>query len=171
MRVEPAAGWASWRIAVAPTPATKCRTPELCGKGHHRRPATSPLPPANRPHPRRTPLDAEHDGRNFDIDLIRRPVAHPVVIKHPETGRKALYVNQNFTRRIAGLPPGESHAILHFLYDHCTRERYQARVRYRPGTLAMWDNRCVQHAAVPDFGNQVRELHRVAVLCDERPSR
>ena len=117
------------------------------------------------------PLNAEHDGRNFDIDLIRRPVTHPVVIKHPETGRKALYVNQNFTRRIAGLPPGESRAILHFLYDHCTRERYQARVRYRPGTLAMWDNRCVQHAAVPDFGNQVRELHRVAVLCDERPSR
>lgn len=117
------------------------------------------------------PLDAEHDGRVFDLDLIRHPVTHPVVIKHPETGRKALYVNQGFTRRIAGLPPGESQAILNFLYDHCTRERYQARVRYRPGTLSMWDNRCVQHAAVPDFGNQVRELHRVAVLCDERPGR
>ncbi len=117
------------------------------------------------------PLDAEHDGRVFDIDLIRRPVAHPVVIAHPETGRKALYVNRGFTRRIVQLPHGESSAILNFLYSHCTRERYQARVHYEPGTLALWDNRCVQHAAVPDFGNQVRELHRVAVLCDEEPSR
>ncbi len=117
------------------------------------------------------PLDAEHDGRNFDLDLIRRPVAHPIVIRHPETGRKALYANRGFTRRIVGLPQGESDAVLNFLYDHCTRERYQARVRYQPGTLAIWDNRCVQHAAVPDFGGEVRELHRVAVLCDERPAR
>ncbi len=117
------------------------------------------------------PLDAEHDGRVFDINLIRQPVTHPAVITHPETGRKALYTNRGFTRRIAGLPLGESNAILNFLYAHSTRERYQARVHYEPGTLAMWDNRCVQHAAVPDFGNEVRELHRVAVLCDERPSR
>ena len=117
------------------------------------------------------PLDAEHDGRVFDINLIRQPATHPVVITHPETGRKALYVNGGFTRRIKGLPPGESTAILNFLYSHCTRERYQARVRYEPGTLAMWDNRCVQHAAVPDFGTEVRELHRVAVLCDQHPAR
>ena len=94
-----------------------------------------------------------------------------MVITHPETGRKALYVNRGFTQRIAALPSGESSAILNFLYSHCTRERYQARIHYEPGTLAIWDNRCVQHAAVPDFGKEVRELHRVAVLCDERPSR
>ena len=117
------------------------------------------------------PLDAQHDGRNFDIDLIRRPSTHPIVIKHPETGRKALYVNRGFTRRIPQLPANESSAILNFLYTHCTRERYQARVRYELGTLAMWDNRCVQHCAVPDYGYEVREMHRVAVLCDSRPSR
>ena len=117
------------------------------------------------------PLDAEHDGRVFDINLIRQPVAHPIVITHPETGRKALYANRGFTRRIRDLPGGESSAILNFLYAHTTRERYQARVHYELGTLAIWDNRCVQHAAVPDFGNEVRELHRVAVLCDERPAR
>ena len=117
------------------------------------------------------PLDAEHDGRVFDINLIRQPATHPAVITHPETGRKALYVNRGFTRRIKGLPPGESEAIANFLYGHSTRERYQARVRYQRGTLALWDNRCVQHAAVPDFGDEVRELHRVAVLCDERPRR
>lgn len=117
------------------------------------------------------PLDAQHDGRGFDIDLIRRPSTHPIVIKHPETGRKALYVNRGFTRRIPQLPANESGAILNFLYAHCTRERYQARIRYEPGTLAMWDNRCVQHCAVPDYGYEVREMHRVAVLCDSRPSR
>ncbi|MCY4656975.1 MAG: TauD/TfdA family dioxygenase [Gammaproteobacteria bacterium] len=116
------------------------------------------------------PLHAQHDGRNFDIDLIRKPVTHPIVITHPETGRKALYVNRGFTRRIPEFPPMESTAILNFLYDHCTRERYQARIRYESGTLSMWDNRCVQHCAVPDYGYEVRELHRVAVLCDERPS-
>lgn len=116
------------------------------------------------------PLSADHDGRVFDINLIRQAVAHPVVITHPETKRKALYVNRGFTCRIRDLPIAEGRAILDFLCDHCTRERYQARVHYEPGTLALWDNRCVQHAAVPDFGNAVRELHRVAVLCDEPPA-
>lgn len=116
-------------------------------------------------------LDAEHDGRVFDIDLIRKPVRHPVVLRHPETGRKALYVNAGFTRRIADLPPIESQGILSMLYDHCTRVRYQARVRYEVGTLSIWDNRCVQHCAPPDYGYEERELHRVAVLCDERPAR
>ena len=117
------------------------------------------------------PLDAQHDGRGFDIDLIRTPSTHPIVIRHPETGRKALYVNKGFTRRIPQLPPMESNAILNFLYEHCTRQRYQARIRYERGTLAMWDNRCVQHCAVPDYGYEVREMHRVAVLCDARPAR
>lgn len=116
-------------------------------------------------------LDAEHDGRNFDIDLIRKPVRHPVVLTHPETGRKALYVNNGFTRRIADLPGVESQGILQMLYDHCTRVRYQARISYEVGTLSIWDNRCVQHCAPPDYGYEERELHRVAVLCDERPSR
>ena len=116
-------------------------------------------------------LDAEHDGRIFDIELIRKPVRHPVVLTHPETGRKALYVNHGFTRRIADLPPVESNGILQLLVDHCTRVRYQARVSYELGTLSIWDNRCVQHCAPPDYGYEERELHRVAVLCDERPSR
>ena len=117
------------------------------------------------------PLDAFHDGRVFDIDLIRKPVRHPIVIRHPITGRKALYVNRTFTQRIAELPMPEGKAILEFPYVHCARERYQARVHYDVGTLSIWDNRCVQHMAIPDYGSEVRELHRVAALCDERPSR
>ena len=116
-------------------------------------------------------LDAEHDGRNFDIDLIRKPVRHPCVITHPETGRKALYVNHGFTRRIADLPAVESNGLLDMLREHCTRVRYQARLSYDVGTLSIWDNRCVQHCAPPDYGYEERELHRVAVLCDAPPSR
>ena len=115
-------------------------------------------------------LDAEHDGRNFDIGLIKKAVRHPVVLRHPETGRKALYVNAGFTRRIADLPAVESSGILRMLSEHCTRVRYQARVHYELGTLSVWDNRCVQHCAPPDYGFEERELHRVAVLCDARPA-
>ena len=101
-------------------------------------------------------LDAEHDGRNFDIELIKKPARHPVVITHPETGRKALYVNAGFTRRIAGLSQYESQGILNMLNGHCTRVRYQARVHYEVGTLSIWDNRCVQHCAPPDYGYEER---------------
>ena len=113
-------------------------------------------------------LDAEHDGRVFDAKEADRPVTHPVVLTHPETGRKALYVNRPFTQRIVGLKPQESTALLNFLYRHCSRERYQARVRYETGTLSMWDNRCVQPLAVWDYRPEVRHGYRVAI-CGDRP--
>ena len=116
------------------------------------------------------PLDARHDGRIIDPMYAKDSVIHPIVITHPETGRKALYVNANYTQSVAQLEPREGKALLEFLFAHCTRERYQARVRYEPGTLAIWDQRCMQHAAAADFlGN--RELHRIAVLGDAPPSR
>jgi len=118
------------------------------------------------------PLDAEHDGRQFDLTLSKHPVSHPVVITHPETNRRALYVNRNFTQRITGLHPHESKAVLEFLFAHCSKERYQFRIDYKPGTLAIWDNRCVQHSACPDYPtSEVREMQRVTVLCDQRPVR
>ena len=117
------------------------------------------------------PLDARHDGRNIDAKLAEQPVTHPVVTTHPETGRKALYVNAGYTKSIVQLAERESAALLSFLFAHCTQQSYQARVRYQPGTLAIWDQRCVQHAGANDFSGEVRELHRVAVCWDERPSR
>lgn len=117
------------------------------------------------------PLDVQHDGRIIDLKLAEQSVTHPLVITHPETGRKALYVNANYTQRVVQLAPRESTALLKFLFAHCTRERYQARVRYEPGTLAIWDQRCVQHAAAADFDGETRELHRIAVLGDAPPSR
>ena len=116
-------------------------------------------------------LDALHDGRNIDPNLAKQPVTHPAVITHPETGRKALYVNGGYTKSIAQLTERESAALLGFLFAHCTQPSYQARVSYQRGTLAIWDQRCVQHAGANDFSGHVRELHRVAICWDERPSR
>ena len=117
------------------------------------------------------PLDAQHDGRIIDPKLAEQPVTHPLVITHPETHRKALYVNANYTQRILQLTQHESESLLKFLFAHSTNESFQARISYEAGTLVIWDQRCLQHAAAADFGEEVRELHRIAVVCEERPSR
>ena len=117
------------------------------------------------------PLDVEHDGRIIDPTLTNKSVTHPLVIRHPETGRKAIFVNLNYAQRIVQLEAHESRALLDFLFLHCSRNRYQARFRYEPGTLVIWDQRCLLHAGAADFIHEVRELHRIAVMCDERPSR
>ena len=117
------------------------------------------------------PLDAQHDGRIIDPKLAEQPVTHPLVITHPAPHRKALYVNANYTQSILQLTQRESESLLKFLFAHSTNESFQARISYERGTLVIWDQRCLQHAAAADFGEEVRELHRIAVVCEERPSR
>ena len=92
------------------------------------------------------PLDVEHDGRIIDPTLTNKSVTHPLVITHPETGRKAIFVNLNYAQRVVQLEAHESRALLDFLFVHCSRNRYQARFRYEPGTLVIWDQRCLLHA-------------------------
>lgn len=117
------------------------------------------------------PLFADHDGRQFDPALAKHPVRHPVVIRHPETGRKALYVNRNFTQRIVGLDREESTAILEYLFKHTSRAYYQFRIDYEPGTIAIWDNRCVLHSPCPDYDpSEERLMQRVTVLSVVRPA-
>jgi taurine dioxygenase len=96
------------------------------------------------------------------------PVEHPVVRTHPETGRKALYVNLSFTKKIKGLSDLESAAILSMLVRHCESPMIQVRYRWRPYDLAIWDNRCTQHLAASDFYPHHRRMHRVT-LRGERP--
>jgi taurine dioxygenase len=91
------------------------------------------------------------------------PVKHPVVARHPETGRKLLFVNYNWTTYIDGIPRDESTAILDFLYEHIKSPEFQVRLRWSRGDVVFWDNRVVQHYAVPDY-HERRVLHRIAIL-------
>ena len=98
-----------------------------------------------------------------------RTAIHPVVRRHPDTGRKALYINRLFTQRIMGLSEIESRNLLDLLCEHIEQASFQVRWRWGPGDVAMWDNRCVMHYAANDVGQESRLMHRVT-LKGERPS-
>jgi len=131
-----------------------------------------------------TGLSAVHDFKNFRVlytgDPARRaelqrleeqfpnPV-HPVVSTHPDTRRRVLFVNRQFTVRITGMSETESHNILEILYEQARVPEYQFRLSWEPGTLAIWDNRSCQHYAANDYYPQRRHMERVAVAGDAEP--
>ncbi len=85
---------------------------------------------------------------------------------HPVTGKKALYVNKGFTRRIIGIPLDESEGILDYLYEHMANPLFQCRFRWQENSIAFWDNRCVQHHAMWDYWPHTRSGNRVTVKGD-----
>jgi taurine dioxygenase len=91
---------------------------------------------------------------------------HPVVRLHPETGRRALYVNVAHTVRFEGMTAEESAPVLQYLYRHQVRPEFTCRFRWRPGSLAFWDNRCAQHNAINDYQGHRRLLHRITLAGD-----
>ena len=91
------------------------------------------------------------------------PVTHPLIVTHPETGKRVIYVNALFTTHIVGLSAAESRMLLEFLYRHVVTEEYTVRLSWAPKTVAIWDNRATQHKPVNDFFPQHRKMHRVTI--------
>jgi len=91
---------------------------------------------------------------------------HPVIRTHPETGRKAIFVNRTFTTRINELSESESRAVLDLLFDHCEQVDFQIRFRWERNDVAFWDNRCVMHRAIWDYWPNERKGRRVTIKGD-----
>ena len=91
---------------------------------------------------------------------------HPVVRVHPATGKKALYVNEHFTRRIVEMSSTESEMLLSYLTRWVSHPRFTVRYHWRPGTIGIWDNRCTQHCVLNDFEGE-RIIQRVTVVGDQ----
>jgi taurine dioxygenase len=94
---------------------------------------------------------------------------HPIVVRHPESGRKVLFVNREFTSHINGVPEAESRHILEFLDQHVEQPHWSMRFRWTSHAIAMWDNRAVQHYAVWDYWPNARLGYRMFVKGTERP--
>lgn len=118
-------------------------------------------------------LTAVHDGemiyRKYTTDPNKRfPVtAQPIVRTHPVTRRKCLFADAQYTTHIVGMAKAESDAVLKFLFAHCQNPNFQVRFRWKPHSVAFWDNRCVEHHAVWDYYPQVRSGHRVTIAGDK----
>jgi taurine dioxygenase len=117
---------------------------------------------ASRTREDRLKTDARSPAREEFIAL------HPVVRTHPETGRKALYVNVGHTVRFDGMTEEESAPILRYLFQHQVRPEFTCRFSWQPGSIALWDNRCTQHNPINDYHGYRRVMHRVT-LAGDRP--
>ena len=123
-------------------------------------------------------LEAFHDGGPSyrasnaktgkpETGQIYPTAVHPAVRTNPRTGRKGLFVNRGFTQRIVGLPEDESRGVLAFLFEHSTKPDFQVRFNWKPGSVAIWDNRFVQHLAIWDYFPKTRSGFRVTVKGDK----
>ena len=117
------------------------------------------------------PRAADKGKRSMNIRFTEQAhaeVDHPVVRTHVESGRKCLYVHGGFTTRFQDMTEEESAPLLDYLYQHAVRPEFTCRFRWEKGSIAFWDNRCVQHNAINDYHGQRRVMHRVTIE-GERP--
>lgn len=111
-------------------------------------------------------LDRTSAGRTMQIDMSEDAYdehVHPAVITHPETGRRALFVNATYSIRFEGWSAADSKPLLDYLYAHATTAAFTCRLRWSADTITIWDNRCTQHNALNDYRGFRRELHRTTV--------
>lgn len=105
------------------------------------------------------------DGAKAAPDTVLT-ATHPVVRTHPETGRKALFVNGAHTLRFENMTEEESASLLAYLFEHQTRPEFTCRFRWEPGSIAFWDNRCTQHNPINDYHGFKRVMHRITIAGD-----
>ena len=96
-------------------------------------------------------------------ELATQDAIHPVIITHPESKRKALYVNPEFTVNFEGWTVEESKPLLDYLTEHTTQQENTTRFQWEPGSIAFWDNRCTWHFALNDYPGETRLMHRITV--------
>ncbi len=111
-------------------------------------------------------LDEKQFKTERDKILSAPEVEHPVVRTHPETGRKALFVNPHYTLRFKDMTAEESKPLLDFLFAHAVRPEFTCRFRWHNGSLAFWDNRCSMHTPIDDYFGKRRVMHRITVKGD-----
>ena len=102
-------------------------------------------------------------GRIGNPQLAIQDAIHPVIITHPESKKKALYVNRAFTLRFEGWTDEESKPLLNYLYDHAANEENTTRFQWSPGSIAFWDNRATWHNALNDYHGERRLMHRITI--------
>ena len=105
----------------------------------------------------------EGASRYGNQDKVGADVIHPVVIRHPLSGRKALYVNPAFTLRFEDWSVEDSRPLLDHLYRHASRPEFTCRFRWQEGSIAFWDNRATWHYAANDYHGERRLMHRITV--------
>ena len=105
----------------------------------------------------------ETAGRIGNAERATQDAVHPVVIRHPETGRKTLYVNAAFTTRFEGWTEKESKPLLDYLYAHAAQPQFHMRFQWRNGSIAFWDNRATWHFAINDYHGERRLMHRITL--------
>ena len=103
------------------------------------------------------------NDRLSNAEQATQDAIHPVIITHPESGRKALYVNPAFTLHFEGWTAAESKPLLDYLYNHATLMEHTTRFKWAEGSIAIWDNRCTWHYALNDYHGARREMHRITL--------
>ena len=111
----------------------------------------------------------ELGGRYQNAAAATQDSVHPVIIRHPLSGRPSLYVNADFTVKFEGWSKDESQPLLDFLYQHARQNEFTCRFQWKKGSMAIWDNRATHHYAMNDYHGELRLMHRITIEGEAGP--